>query len=188
MRCINDSRVAHSDFAKQVDCILKALHCIRDDYQEAANKHDDSNPEEQLKKLLHLIHVEKSQLAQDIVLKLLNEGIELIFDYPLKKLASYGTLRPGESNYKVVSDIKGNWVDGVIHGTTNTHRGYPVFKWTEPGADVSVQILCSEMLPSEVKRVDEFEGADYIRTLIPVYVQDEVWVCNVYEQSDQVPN
>lgn len=172
-----------TESAKRKDSMMNGLLLILDDGCSLEQKSDAQ--ESLLLSLSNLLPAESDSIDGE-TWKKFEDCIEVIFDEPSTKLASYGTLRPGESNHKVVADISGKWVDGIIHGEVNMYRGYPVFKWKEAGADVPVQILCSENLPPELPRIDEFEGADYTRILVPVYLPDRVWVCYVYEQASTV--
>jgi gamma-glutamylcyclotransferase (GGCT)/AIG2-like uncharacterized protein YtfP len=97
------------------------------------------------------------------------------------RLAAYGTLRPGESNYHVVEMINGIWHDGTVTGILNTEGRYPTFKYSANGPEVSVKVLVSDELPEHWQRIDEFEGNSYTRQEVPVKVNGESWMCNIYE-------
>lgn len=109
--------------------------------------------------------------------------IEVILAKPSIRLASYGTLRPGQSNYKIVSNIQGVWLPGTIRGSVREVAGYPAYTWSDDGEEISVEVLCSEQLIQEYSRVDEFEGVNYKRTLVPVLMDGLYVVCNVYETT-----
>lgn len=95
----------------------------------------------------------------------------IIFDQPVNRLTSYGTLRPGESNYHQVETISGEWIAGTIKGSQFEKGGYPVFKWNEEGDTHSVQVLLSNELSNHWQRLDNFEGPNYERILIPVQTE-----------------
>jgi gamma-glutamylcyclotransferase (GGCT)/AIG2-like uncharacterized protein YtfP len=102
-------------------------------------------------------------------------------DNPSHKLAAYGTLRPGESNYHIVSEINGTWVDGTVTGVLSMQGQYPAFTWTADGPSVAVKVLISAELPNHWQRIDAFEGSQYVRQIVPVEVNGETWMCNIYE-------
>ncbi|MDH4279096.1 MAG: gamma-glutamylcyclotransferase [Acidimicrobiia bacterium] len=92
-------------------------------------------------------------------------------------LAFYGTLRPGESNHRLVRDIPGKWVEGVIRGyvfevTWSSYEGYPGFVPDPDGHRIPVSVLVSDEWDRHVAKVDEFEGAGYERRPITVFGVD----------------
>ena len=106
-----------------------------------------------------------------------------------KTLAVYGSLKPGKENYHLVSDIAGHWDTGYVHGMYidggwGQKLGYPSMIWHSEGEQIPVSVLVSENLSDHWERLDQFEGADYQRILIPVFQQGEVkWVANIYESA-----
>jgi gamma-glutamylcyclotransferase (GGCT)/AIG2-like uncharacterized protein YtfP len=97
------------------------------------------------------------------------------------RLAAYGTLRPGESNHHIVEEIKGVWFDGIVLGELDTTGRYPTFVYNSDGPPVAVKVLVSNELPAHWNRIDEFEGNGYVRNEVPVEVDGETWICNIYE-------
>ena len=95
------------------------------------------------------------------------------------RLAAYGTLRSGESNHAMLADVPGEWLQGSVEGVRFTAKGYPAFR---PGnGEVPVSVLMSAALPEHWARLDEFEGKDYRRILVPVTLTGgEIVVANVY--------
>ncbi len=75
---------------------------------------------------------------------------------------------PGEPNHALLSDVPGVWADGSVQGVRFMANGYPAFKWRPGGEQVRVSVLTSAALPEHWARLDEFEGADYRRILVPV--------------------
>lgn len=109
------------------------------------------------------------------------DRVESSYDSPARRLVSYGTLRPGECNHHIVADVKGEWIPGIVRGSLAVEFGYLVLSWDEEGEDIEVLVLNSRALPSHYPRIDEFEGTNYSRALVPVHLQDgRIQVCNVY--------
>jgi len=111
---------------------------------------------------------------------------DALLDHCSTRLASYGTLRPGESNYHVVADIEGTWLDGQVRGSVADYKGYPLFRWSVVGEPIEVKILASDRLPEHYPRIDHFEGADYCRILVPVELAENTIVCNIYAGLDHL--
>lgn len=94
-------------------------------------------------------------------------------------LAVYGTLAPGRQNYHIVEPLGGEWTDGLIEGTLQetgwgATMGYPAFRPAAGGTIVQIKVLRSTALPAGWRPVDEFEGPDYQRILVPVFHLEEV--------------
>jgi gamma-glutamylcyclotransferase (GGCT)/AIG2-like uncharacterized protein YtfP len=110
---------------------------------------------------------------------------------PTERLAVYGTLAPGEVNHHVVSHMGGQWTSGFVNGDVSSNgwgaaHGFPGMHWTPDGAPVRVQLLTASALPHHWAELDEFEGADYLRILVPVTESadatgDAVVLANLYE-------
>lgn len=59
--------------------------------------------------------------------------------------------------------------------------GYPALRWSADGAPVAAQMLASDELPAHWPRLDEFEGEQYLRILVPVRLAGgRVAVANLY--------
>lgn len=108
--------------------------------------------------------------------------LEAALDGPETRLASYGSLRPGECNHSVVAEVRGHWVAGVVRGNLTLVRGYPRLTWNENGQEIPCQVLCSEELPRHWARLDDFEGKEYVRILVPVVTAADLIVCNAYAE------
>ncbi len=88
-------------------------------------------------------------------------------------LASYGSLAPGEVNHHMVAECEGTWSEGYVRGDLEhtgwgAEHGFPVLTWRAEGKRVKVKLLRSNELPYEWDNLDEFEGNDYRRILVPV--------------------
>lgn len=91
-----------------------------------------------------------------------------------RRLAVYGTLAPGQPNYRVVSPLGGEWTNGLIEGDLfprgwGATLGYPAFRPRAGGGAVAVRVLTSRKLPAAWPDLDRFEGPAYVRVLIPVF-------------------
>lgn len=101
------------------------------------------------------------------------------------RLAVYGTLAPGEVNHHQLNGLTGSWSKGVVRGDKDAHgwgltHGFPGLRWNPEGGTVAVQVFESADLPAHWKRLDEFEGADYRRVLIPVEQDGRLIIANIY--------
>jgi len=102
------------------------------------------------------------------------------------RLAAYGSLAPGESNHSQLGPLSGFWEEGSVRGHLERVGwgeaiGFPGMRWDPEGEAIRVKLFTSEDLPTHWQRLDEFEGADYRRILIPVETEDSVVVANIYE-------
>lgn len=89
-------------------------------------------------------------------------------------LAVYGTLAPGQPNHHVVAPLGGEWTEGVIEGDLHpvgwgATLGYPAFIPRPGGAAVAVHVLAAPGLVASWPALDDFEGAEYRRILVPVF-------------------
>ncbi len=96
------------------------------------------------------------------------------FDRPSTRLAVYGSLAPGKSNHGIIEDIAGTWNPGFVRGDFlrqgwGTHVGFPGMNWDPKSRNrINVEVFTSEDLPAHWDRLDDFEGEDYLRILVPV--------------------
>ena len=116
--------------------------------------------------------------------------VDWLFDYPVNRLAIYGTLRRGEPNHKIIKHIAGEWVNGFVRGRIEEHYGFPFFIGDDQGGMVPVEILSSFELPGSLERIDRFEGVWYRRTLILVYdsAGSIFFIANIYCKSEKMFN
>jgi gamma-glutamylcyclotransferase (GGCT)/AIG2-like uncharacterized protein YtfP len=117
-------------------------------------------------------------------------------------LAVYGSLAPGRSNYHVVAPLGGEWTDGLVEGEYlpvgwGAALGYPAFRPRVGGAAVAVQVLTAPLLTTAWPMLDDFEGAEYQRILVPVFLTEAgsgqagarqlYTVANLYAASEGSP-
>lgn len=120
---------------------------------------------------------------------LLDQLGDALLGYPSRRLAVYGSLRPGENNHHLVAEIPGRWSEGFVRGTLHESGwgatlGYPALVWDEDGPEVPVRILTADGLPEHWDRLDAFEGDAYLRILVPVVTAETECVCNLYALRD----
>ena len=109
------------------------------------------------------------------------------FDRPSTRLAVYGSLAPGKSNHEVIEGIAGTWKSGFVRGDLlrqgwGMHVGFPGMTWDPKSRNrINVQVFTLEDLPEHWERLDDFEGKDYLRILVPVEsLADAPIVANIY--------
>jgi gamma-glutamylcyclotransferase (GGCT)/AIG2-like uncharacterized protein YtfP len=112
------------------------------------------------------------------------ELAEVLHRAPMR-LAVYGTLAPGECNHHQLTGLAGEWSKGTVRGDRDEHgwgmtHGFPGLRWNPQGGEWRVQVFESADLPSHWARLDEFEGSDYRRVLIPVEQDGRLIVANIY--------
>jgi gamma-glutamylcyclotransferase (GGCT)/AIG2-like uncharacterized protein YtfP len=103
------------------------------------------------------------------------------------RLAVYGSLAPGRKNHKVLAGLEGSWSKGTVTGHLfsegwGASEGYPAMLYDPNGTEIPVQVFDSADLAAAWKRIDEFEGADYRRVIVPVLMESgETLRCYIYE-------
>lgn len=107
------------------------------------------------------------------------------------RLATYGTLAPGEPNHHHLADLAGTWSTGYVHGRLSQDgwgatlgRGYPALTPDPGGEQVQVHLFESSELPAHWERLDDFEGAGYLRIPITVHTAHGEVEAFIYRQQD----
>ena len=95
----------------------------------------------------------------------------------LDYLAVYGSLAPGKSNHEQLQGIKGRWLRGEVEGDLHNcgwgaATGYPGIIPKPGGPRVPVWVLESVELADAWDRLDAFEGDEYERVKVPVFLDD----------------
>ncbi len=101
-----------------------------------------------------------------------------------RRLACYGTLRPGQPNHHQLADLHGHWRMGAVRGRLvekgwGAERGHPALVLDDSASPVEVSLFESDDLPKHWPRLDAFEGADYERVLVRVDTADgtvDAWI------------
>lgn len=93
------------------------------------------------------------------------------------RLATYGTLSPGQSNHHQMDGMVGTWRVGTIRGHRyesgwGAAEGYPGLVLDPEGPIVEVHLFESADLSAHWARLDAFEGEGYVRTPVVVETQD----------------
>ncbi len=186
----NEARVCGADGAK-----IKACGMIRDglDVLQAGLGacQDPGDDGDWLRAaLLDELAVCSDRAVPGINLPFLWDLMDCLFDYPVNRLAIYGTLRRGEPNHKIIEHIAGEWVGGFVRGRIEEHYGFPFFVLDNEGDRVPVDVLSSSELSGSWERIDRFEGVWYRRTLIPVYdsIGSILFIANIYCKSERMFN
>ena len=105
------------------------------------------------------------------------------------RLAVYGSLGPGKSNHHMLAKYPGTWTRGRVRGDLvnagwGAAGGFPGLIPRADGPWVPVDVLESSALPNAWPDLDAFEGSEYRRVLIDVFVEDSdaepMCVANIY--------
>ena len=119
-------------------------------------------------------------------LALAEEIMDALFDAS-HHFAVYGSLAPGQSRHSVIEPVPGTWTDASVRGERDETGwgltgGFPGMRWSAQAPLISVKLFISKELVSHWKRLDEFEGGEYRRILVPVHGgEDLITVANIYE-------
>ena len=107
--------------------------------------------------------------------------VELDLINPEERLIVYGTLVPGGQYHYLLADLEATWERCTIRGSLGTYRGYPTFKWNPAGEPHEAWLVTSPWLPVKFRELDDFEGKDYTRRLIPGEVGPRLVIAYIYE-------
>ncbi len=104
-----------------------------------------------------------------------------------RRLAVYGSLAPGRANHHHLASLQGQWQSGLtargdlVREGWGSDLGYPALRWSISGPSVSVDLFVSPELCRHWSRLDEFEGEEYLRVLVPLFENDQVvTIANLY--------
>lgn len=107
--------------------------------------------------------------------------VDEVLARPSRRLAVYGTLRPGECNYALLASHPHEVTPGRVLGRRYTRDGLPSFDWrAEQKGWVDVQLIESPDLPDLYESLDRFEGGQYERILVPIRTDAGLIVANIY--------
>ncbi len=102
------------------------------------------------------------------------------------RLATYGTLAPGQINERELAELDGTWISGEVRGRLvdagwGAALGCPGIVVDPSGEPVAVQVFTSPDLPDHWDRLDAFEGPGYRRVSTPVQTTNGVIQASIYE-------
>lgn len=100
------------------------------------------------------------------------------------RLATYGTLAPGQPNHHQLAGLNGRWRTGSVRGDLvaegwGAELGYPALVLDPNGQPLEVHVFESDDLPDHWPRLDAFEGEGYRRVIADVETSDgtvEAWI------------
>lgn len=109
----------------------------------------------------------------------------------MQRLATYGTLRPGESNHRQVSGLRGRWFRGSVRGRLldagwGAGWGFPGLVLDAAGETVPVDVLESPDLDAHWDRLDAFEGGEYRRVCVTVTTDSGMIDACVYVVAPEI--
>ena len=98
-------------------------------------------------------------------------------EHTSQRLATYGTLRPGEANHHLVAHLPGQWRSGWVRGRFQAQgwgltHGFPALVPDPAGERIAVSVLESSALVAYWPTLDAFEGPAYVRVLVEVELED----------------
>jgi gamma-glutamylcyclotransferase (GGCT)/AIG2-like uncharacterized protein YtfP len=100
---------------------------------------------------------------------------------PEERLIVYGSLAPGEANHFLVTGLIGEWRRCQIRGHMGQYRGFKSFRYDPLGPEHPAWLLESFELPRVISDLDDFEGEEYERIMIPAQVDGRWVLAQVYE-------
>jgi gamma-glutamylcyclotransferase (GGCT)/AIG2-like uncharacterized protein YtfP len=94
---------------------------------------------------------------------------------PETRLAVYGTLAPGKPNHHHLAMLEGTWRRGTVRGRLvrqgwGSALGFPALMLDADGPEVEVELFDAADLPAHWARLDAFEGVDYRREEVTVWL------------------
>jgi gamma-glutamylcyclotransferase (GGCT)/AIG2-like uncharacterized protein YtfP len=101
------------------------------------------------------------------------------------RLATYGSLSPGQINHHQLAALRGKWRRGTVQGRLmnagwGTTLGFPGLILEPSGPAVEVNLFESSDLPDHWSRLDEFEGSGYRRVVTQVCTPEGIVSACIY--------
>ncbi|MDH3734276.1 MAG: gamma-glutamylcyclotransferase [Gemmatimonadota bacterium] len=185
---VNAARSLDPGSSRRVEGLLRGLEDILAAERGSADRdRDGARALAELDRLLAGVGSESDAVqVREFLEPIVDRLIDALLGRPDQRLASYGSLRPGEVNHHQVGAIVGTWspatVRGVFHASGgDPTRGFPGVEWRPEGAELPLQIFESLALPAHWDRLDAFEGPGYRRVLVTLDTDTEPKVANMYE-------
>lgn len=101
-------------------------------------------------------------------------------DTPETKLIVYGSLAPGEVNDFMLAGLQGEWHPCCIRGRMGAFLGFKSFRYDPQGPEHPAWLFSSADLPRIILELDDFEGEEYERRIIPAWVSGRWVMAQVY--------
>ena len=102
-------------------------------------------------------------------------------DNPETRLIVYGSLAPGGTNAFMLAGLVGEWHPCRIRGHLGTYRGFKSFRYDPQGPEHPAWLLSCAELSRVILELDDFEGEEYERRIIPARVNGRSVMAQVYE-------
>jgi hypothetical protein len=100
---------------------------------------------------------------------------------PEESLIVYGSLAPGGLNAFLLGGLIGEWYHCHIRGDMGNYRGFKSFRYDPEGPEHPAWLLVSPELPWIIFDLDDFEGEEYERVVIPARVGEQLVMAQLYE-------
>ncbi len=102
-----------------------------------------------------------------------------------RRLATYGTLAPGQLNEAQLAELEGIWHEGTVRGRLveagwGAKLGFPGLILDAAGQAIEVYVFESPDLPGHWDRLDAFEGPGYRRVITQASTQDGELEVSIY--------
>jgi gamma-glutamylcyclotransferase (GGCT)/AIG2-like uncharacterized protein YtfP len=123
--------------------------------------------------------VDRDEKVCGVTAPLINLIFEILYNFPSTRLATYGTLKPGEINNSILDKYQGKWYQGSVNGYIEHLDGLPYFKWNLAASAIDIMVF--ESKDNFMAEIDRFEGKNYRRILIPIKVDEKLIIGNIYE-------
>ncbi len=101
-------------------------------------------------------------------------------DNPETRLIVYGSLAPGGANTILLAGLVGEWYRCSIRGHLGAYRGFNSFRYDPQGPEHPAWLLESAELPQIIHDLDDFEGEEYQRCVIPAQVRGRWVMAQIY--------
>jgi gamma-glutamylcyclotransferase (GGCT)/AIG2-like uncharacterized protein YtfP len=152
------------DYPTALDALISLLYMVRSN-----NAHGEKTPNGP-----DLDKRDRDYSVCEVTAPVVDKILRLLLDHPERRLLTYGTLSPGGANFNMLASITTYPRSVQIKGKIISRNGLNYFDRYYRSADpmISCVMLESDDLPQIWPRLDDFEGKEYQRILLP-YLTDE---------------
>ena len=127
--------------------------------------------------------VQRDKTVCEMIFPLLNIIMDIILDYPSKKLIVYGTLKKGEINQNIINDNKNERKNIKIFGSITFDEGLSYYNYSLANNDISAELIYKEKMELDFDRLSKFEGESYIKILVPYIIDNEILIGNIFANN-----